>query len=74
MYKVYIIEDDRSLANEMKKNIEAWDNKVILASDFQNIMVESQRLNPTLFWLILTCHFSMAITGAVRLERYLMCQ
>ena len=57
MYKVYIIEDDRSLANEMKKNIEAWDNKVILASDFQNIMVEFTKSEPPLVLVDITLPF-----------------
>ena len=48
MYKVMIIEDDRSLANEMKKQIESWDNLVVLASDFQNVLAEFLEAQPHL--------------------------
>lgn len=48
MYKIMIIEDDRSLAEEMKKQIEAWGNQVSLASDFQNIIKDFTEINPQL--------------------------
>ncbi len=38
MYKIMIIEDDSSLANEIKKQIESWGNQVKCAEDFQNII------------------------------------
>lgn len=38
MYKIMIIEDDASLADEVKKQIESWGNEVMCAADFQNII------------------------------------
>lgn len=38
MYKIMIIEDDSSLANEITKQIESWGNQVKCAEDFQNII------------------------------------
>lgn len=38
MYRVFIIEDDVSLASAMKKQIEAWGNEVLCAKDFQNVI------------------------------------
>ena len=38
MYKILIIEDDFSLANVMKKQIESWGNEVLCITDFQNIV------------------------------------
>ncbi len=38
MYKIMIIEDDESLANAVKNQIESWGNEVMCAHDFQNII------------------------------------
>lgn len=38
MYKIMIIEDDSSLAKEIKKQIESWGNQVKCVEDFQNII------------------------------------
>lgn len=48
MYKILIIEDDFSLANAMKKQIESWGNKVRLISDFQNVIPEFTEYDPQL--------------------------
>ena len=38
MYRIFIIEDDSSLARAMKKQIESWGHEVRCAEDFQNVM------------------------------------
>lgn len=38
MYRILIIEDDFSLAQIMKKQIEPWGNEICLITDFQNVM------------------------------------
>lgn len=38
MYRIFIIEDDFSLARAMKKQIESWGHEVRCAEDFQNVM------------------------------------
>lgn len=38
MYRVFIIEDDVSLASAIKKQIESWGNEVLCAKDFQNVI------------------------------------
>ena len=38
MYRIFIIEDDFSLAQAMKKQIEAWGHEVRCAEDFQNVI------------------------------------
>lgn len=48
MYKIMIIEDDRSLAEEMKKQIESWGNEVVLTTDFQNVIKTFTDCNPHL--------------------------
>lgn len=36
--KILIVEDDFSLAEAMKKQIESWGNEVLCVTDFQNII------------------------------------
>lgn len=48
MYRIFIIEDDRPLAEAMKKQIEAWGNEVILAEDFQNVIPAFTSCDPHL--------------------------
>ena len=38
MYRILIIEDDFSMAEAMKKQIESWGNQVKLVEDFQNVL------------------------------------
>lgn len=38
MYRILIIEDDFSMAQAMKKQIEVWGNDVLLVKDFQNVI------------------------------------
>lgn len=38
MYRIFIIEDDFSLVQAMKKQIEAWGHEVRCAEDFQNVI------------------------------------
>lgn len=48
MYKIFIIEDDFSLANAMKKQIESWGNEGLCAGDFQNIIPAFTEYDPHL--------------------------
>lgn len=38
MYRIFIIEDDVSLADAIKKQIESWGNEALCAQDFQNVI------------------------------------
>ena len=51
MYRILIVEDDFSLAQIMKKQIEPWGNEVRLISDFQNVMSAFAEYNPHLVLL-----------------------
>lgn len=48
MYKILILEDDYSLANAMKRQIETWGNEVRLVVDFQNVISEFATYDPQL--------------------------
>lgn len=46
MYRILIIEDDFSLAQTMKKQIESWGNEGTVVSDFQNVISEFEEYDP----------------------------
>ena len=48
MYRIMIVEDDPSMADAVKRQIEAWGNQVSLVKDFQNVMKEFTECDPHL--------------------------
>lgn len=48
MYRILLVEDDYSLALEMKKQIEGYGNEVHTVSDFHNVMEEFSACAPDL--------------------------
>ena len=48
MYRILLVEDDYSLALEMKKHIEAYGNETCTVSDFHNVMEEFAAWSPDL--------------------------
>lgn len=48
MYKIFIIEDDVSMANAMKRQIEGWGNEVRCARNFQSVLSEFTEFDPHL--------------------------
>lgn len=48
MYRILIIEDDFSMANAMKKQIESWGNEVNCIQDFQNVIPAFVEYDPHL--------------------------
>ena len=46
MYKILIVEDDHSIAELMKMQIESWGNQVQLIENFQNILQEFIAFDP----------------------------
>lgn len=48
MYRIYIVEDDRTIANAVKNHLEKWGFEVKCADDFKNIMSEFSEYLPHL--------------------------
>ena len=46
MYRIFVIDDDRSLAKAIKEQIESWGNEAQCAKDFQNIIPEFVQYDP----------------------------
>lgn len=51
MYKILLAEDDRTLAEMLKKSITAWNYEVHCVEDFQNILEEFTEFHPHLVLL-----------------------
>lgn len=48
MYKILIVEDDRTIAELVKNHLQTWGYEVWCAEDFQNVMEEFQKVEPHL--------------------------
>ncbi len=57
MYTIFIIEDDQTIADSLKKHLESWDFTVYCASDFKDILGEFSRLKPHLVLMDITLPF-----------------
>lgn len=57
MYKLYIVEDDRGIAEAIEKNASTWGLTVKCAEDFQNIMKEFAEFAPHLVLMDISLPF-----------------
>lgn len=48
MYRIFIVEDDPTMANAMKEKIESWGNEARIVEHFQNVMTEFTVYDPHL--------------------------
>ncbi|MCI9124736.1 MAG: response regulator transcription factor [Eubacterium sp.] len=46
MYRIMIIEDDFTMADEIKKQIESWGNEALYVKDFQNVISTFASFDP----------------------------
>ena len=51
MYRIFLVEDDAALAGAMKKQLEAYGNEIVIASDFTDITGEFTKAAPQLVLL-----------------------
>ena len=51
MYKILIIEDDRTIANVLAEHLRTWDYKVHCVTDFKNVMEDFREYEPQLVLL-----------------------
>lgn len=51
MYRIYIVEDDETIANLLRKNLSSWGYEVFCAENFSNILQEFARREPQLVLL-----------------------
>ncbi len=48
MYRIYIVEDDKTIAGSIKRHLESWDYEVKCAADFSKILEEFVEFSPQL--------------------------
>ena len=51
MYRIFIVEDDRTIAEGLKKHIESWDFEARVCTDFTNVTAEFAAFDPQLVLL-----------------------
>ena len=51
MYRIFIVEDDRTIAEGLKKHIESWDFEARVCEDFANVTAEFAAFDPQLVLL-----------------------
>ena len=51
MYRIFIVEDDRTIAEGLKKHIESWDFEARVCTDFTNVTAEFAAFDPPLVLL-----------------------
>lgn len=57
MYRLYIVEDDRGIAEAIKTQAEMWDLEVLCAENFRNIMAEFAAFEPHIILLDISLPF-----------------
>jgi len=55
--KIYIVEDDKIIANKIKQHLEKWNYESLLASNFHNILSDFVSFDPQLVLLDITLPF-----------------
>lgn len=48
MYRIFIVEDDNTMAKAMKQKVQSWGNEAAIVEDFQKIMEEFVAFDPHL--------------------------
>lgn len=48
MYRIFMVEDDDTIARMVKKHLEKWDYEVVMAEDFSNVIAEFVKTDPQL--------------------------
>ena len=57
MYRLFIVEDDRGIAEGVREQAEAWDITAHIVTDFHNVMAEFSRFDPHIVLLDISLPF-----------------
>lgn len=57
MYKIFIVEDDFTISNQIKMQIDSWGYESKIVSDFQNVVYEFIEYSPSLVLLDISLPF-----------------
>lgn len=70
MYRILIIEDDRTIANVLAEHLRTWDYEVHCVTNFKNVMEDFREYEPQLVLLDIVLPLLMGSTGARRSARF----
>lgn len=70
MYRILIIEDDRTIANVLAEHLRTWDYEVHCVTNFKNVMEDFREYEPQLVLLDIVLPCLMGSTGARRSARF----
>lgn len=54
MHRIFIVEDDKMIAESVQKHLQQWGYEVVVATDFSNILGEVTKAGPDLILLDIT--------------------
>ena len=57
MYKILVVEDDKTIAGEMKRHLEKWGYDVETVNDFSNVLTQFVAFDPHLVLLDIVLPF-----------------
>lgn len=70
MYRIFLVEDDETIAKLVRRHLEKWDYDVHVVQKFDAVMSEFASFDPQLCLWISVCRFTMGITGVRKSEEY----
>ena len=70
MYRILIIEDDRTIANVLVEHLRTWDYEVHCVTNFKNVMEDFREYEPQLVLLDIVLPLFKGSTGARRSARF----
>ena len=70
MYRILIIEDDRTIANVLAEHLKTWDYEVHCVTNFKNVMEDFREYEPQLVLLDIVLPLFNGSTGARRSARF----
>ncbi len=68
--KIFLVEDDEALADEVRQFLEKWGYEAVKADSFEDIVSDFQRLSPHLVLLDINLLFLTGFTGAPRFGKF----
>lgn len=74
MYRIFIVEDDETIAKTVKNHLESWDYEVACVENFSEVMQEFATFSPQLVLMDIKLPFLTVITGAARFARFRRCR
>ena len=70
MYRIFLVEDDETIAKLVRRHLEKWDYDVHVVQKFDAVMSEFASFDPQLVLMDIGLPFTMGITGVRKSEGY----